>query len=332
MSAIHCRDANPLALRTPTIASMRYPDDDYKFFRTWAEGAGVPYAVPIPASSLAQYLAALKAQGKTYSTVEKRCYGVSKYNLDHYPTDAPDADHPPKISADPIVHATLTAKPDASDPQSKPFQFKRQRQIALLPRGVEVILEALRAQDPMPLKAYRDIAIITLQRSAGIKPGALAEMTRDDVLLPGLHGTRPLRVRVRRAGRAAEFVDVEPEANPDLCPLRALREYFAKLGPTAATTPIFRRINRHDKIVGTKKLNVVSLTRILKASITLAGGGVKAISAQSIRLGRVAEVVTTEGREAVASRVGYRLTQHLGDFFEEVEHAGETAIARRTTV
>jgi len=193
-----------------------------------------------------------------------------------------------------------------------------------LPQGVRTLVTPLRAK--ATLAACRDIALITFQRSSGAKPGAISGMNRSDIRF----SRRTLQARIRIAGKAPAFIDLLPDPQSDLCPVRAMNEYLARIDPVPEDKPLFRRVTRWDAFIGEKRLHPLSITDIIKRAAQ--GGGLEAerISAQSIRLGRIAETIAYQGSDhnAIAVVVGYLQTSHLKSFILDASNMQDELLAR----
>ena len=147
--------ASMLAPCAGILQFMNYPDDDFKAFKAWASDNGVPYQPPTPLSSLLRFIGAMMHAGKSYSTIEHRVFGVSAYNVRH--------GQPGLAKNDQIKGALNAALLNIE-------HTARIRKDALLPEGLRKALSAVRSEAQTPA-ALRDVAILTLARATGAKPG-----------------------------------------------------------------------------------------------------------------------------------------------------------------
>lgn len=112
--------------------------------------------------------------------------------------------------------------------------FERKRKRALLPKGVEAMVGAIRTDEPS-IAGIRDTAIVTLARATGAKPGNLAILNRNHVRFAGSF----MEVYVRRGGRAASWLQVFPLEDASQCPVIAMKAYVDALPAGDESAPLF---------------------------------------------------------------------------------------------
>jgi hypothetical protein len=172
--------------------------------------------------------------------------------------------------------------------------------------------------------SYRDVAILSLQRATGSKPGALSILKRDDVKFTA----GVLHVNIRRAGESS-WILVMPDDDNELCAIRALREYLAAVdGPRSG--PLFRSSRTKSGALTEKQLTRQGIGLVLKDAAKLAGMPFERLGGQSIRLGRVGETVAHHGanHHRIAQDVGYTETRHLTPFISTINAEGERVLDR----
>lgn len=143
-----------------------------------------------------------------------------------------------------------------------------------------------------PLKAARDKAILLIGFAGAFRRSELVALTMADIT-PHAHGIE-LLIRRSKTDQEGEgrTVFIPLAKSEERCPVMALQRWLELAGICAG--PIFRRIDRHDNIVGTKPLTPQSVALILKSSVTQSKGieAAKVISGHSLRAGFVTEAAT----------------------------------------
>jgi integrase len=143
-----------------------------------------------------------------------------------------------------------------------------------------------------PLKAARDRAVLLIGFAGAFRRSELVALTVEDIT-PHAHGIE-LLIRRSKTDQEGEgrTVFVPLAKSEERCPVKALQAWLDLAGIGAG--PIFRRINRHDGIVGDAALTGQSVALILKSAVTHSKGveASKAISGHSLRAGFVTEAAT----------------------------------------
>ena len=143
-----------------------------------------------------------------------------------------------------------------------------------------------------PLKAARDRAVLLVGFAGAFRRSELVALTVEDIT-PHAHGIE-LLIRRSKTDQEGEgrTVFVPLAKSVERCPVKALQAWLDLAGIGAG--PIFRRINRHDGIVGDAALTGQSVALILKSAVAHSKGveASKAISGHSLRAGFVTEAAT----------------------------------------
>lgn len=140
-----------------------------------------------------------------------------------------------------------------------------------------------------PLKAARDKAILLIGFAGAFRRSELVALTVEDIT-PHAHGIELLirRSKTDQEG-AGRTVFIPLAKSVERCPVKALLSWLemARIG----MGPIFRRVNRHDGIVGDAALTGQSVALILKAAVAGSKGAnaAKLVSGHSLRAGFVTE-------------------------------------------
>lgn len=132
-----------------------------------------------------------------------------------------------------------------------------------------------------PLKAARDCAVLLVGFADAFRRSELVALTVEDIT-PHAHGIE-LLIRRSRTDQEGEgrTVFVPLAKSEERCPVEALQAWLELAG--IGSGPIFRRINRHDGLVGDAALTGQSVALILKAAVTSSKG----IDAAKIVSGRL---------------------------------------------
>ena len=143
-----------------------------------------------------------------------------------------------------------------------------------------------------PFKAARDRAILLIGFAGAFRRSELVALTVED-LTPHAHGIE-LLIRRSKTDQEGEghTVFVPLAKSGERCPVKALQTWLELAG--IGSGPIFRRINRHDGIVGDAGLTGQSVALILKAAVRSSKGidAAKVVSGHSLRAGFVTEAAT----------------------------------------
>ena len=166
---------------------------------------------------------------------------------------------------------------------------KQRRVTALIKDDLLELLGHINQQ--MPMKAARDKALLLIGFAGAFRRSELVALRYDDIN-PYDNGLelviRPSQTDQEGAGRTV-FI---PHARGNRCPVKALRYWLELASITAG--PLFRPINRHDQIVGSKALTPQSVALIVKASVRMMSGdeAAKMVAGHSLRAGYCTEAAT----------------------------------------
>jgi integrase len=143
-----------------------------------------------------------------------------------------------------------------------------------------------------PMKAARDRAVLLVGFAGAFRRSELVALAVEDIT-PHAHGIE-LLIRRSKTDQEGEgrTVFVPLAKSEERCPVKALQAWLELAG--IGSGPIFRRINRHDGIVGDASLTGQSVALILKAAVTSSKGidAAKIVSGHSLRAGFVTEAAT----------------------------------------
>ena len=140
-----------------------------------------------------------------------------------------------------------------------------------------------------PLKAARDKALLLIGFAGAFRRSELVALRVEDIT-PYAHGL-DLKLTKSKTDQEGEgrTVFVPLAKSEDRCPVRALQTWLEL--SNIGEGPVFRRVSRHDLVMGTQALTPQSVALMVKASMQRAKGADagKAVSSHSLRAGFVTE-------------------------------------------
>jgi integrase len=136
----------------------------------------------------------------------------------------------------------------------------------------------------MPMKAARDKALLLIGFSGAFRRSELVALRYEDITL----FDSGLELVIRRSKTDQEGVGRTvfiPYALGSRCPVKALWNWLEKAG--IVDGPLFRPVNRHDQIIGSKALTPQSVALIVKSSVRMMSGdaAAKMVAGHSLRSG-----------------------------------------------
>ena len=140
-----------------------------------------------------------------------------------------------------------------------------------------------------PLKASRDKALLLVGFAGALRRSELVAIQCDD-LTEFDSGTEVLLRRSKTDQEGLGRVVWLPLAKvASRCPVQALKEWRDLAGIVSG--PLFRPVNRHDQLVGTKALTPQSVALVVKSSVRRVRGkeSAKSVSGHSLRAGYCTE-------------------------------------------
>ncbi|USX15559.1 site-specific integrase [Oxalobacteraceae bacterium OTU3CAMAD1] len=147
-------------------------------------------------------------------------------------------------------------------------------------------------EQQLPVKAARDKALLLIGFAGAFRRSELVALRYEDIS-PYDNG---LELLIRRSKTDQEGVGRTvfiPHARGNRCPVKALRDWLELAGIVSG--PLFRPINRHDQVVGSKALTPQSIALIVKSSVRMMSGdaGAKMVAGHSLRAGYCTEAAMT---------------------------------------
>lgn len=166
----------------------------------------------------------------------------------------------------------------------------KQRQVAALTKD-EIVEMMVHLDTHMPMRAARDKALILIGFAGAFRRSELVGLRHEDMV----QYDSGVELLVRRSKTDQEGVGrtvFVPYARGSRCPVKALKHWLALADITSG--PLFRRINRYDKLVSNIPLTPQSVALIVKASVRMMAGEdvAKHVAGHSLRAGYCTEAAT----------------------------------------
>jgi integrase len=158
-----------------------------------------------------------------------------------------------------------------------------------------------------PLKAARDKALLLVGFAGAFRRSELVTLTVEDIT-PHAHGLECL-LRKSKTDQEGEgrTVFVPLARSEERCPVKALQRWLDMAG--IGRGPLFRPINRHDRVVGDRGLTPQSVALVIKSSMRSARGAdaAKTVAGHSLRAGFVTEATTVGMKtSAIMGQTGHK--------------------------
>lgn len=150
-----------------------------------------------------------------------------------------------------------------------------------------------------PLKAARDKAILLVGFAGAFRRSELVALRMDDIT-PHAHGIE-LLIRRSKTDQEGEgrTVFVPLAKSDERCPVKALQSWLELAG--IGVGPLFRPVNRHDKVTSDLALTPQSVALIVKSAVAGSKGldAAKLVSGHSLRSGFVTEAASANFQTSV---------------------------------
>jgi integrase len=250
--------------------------------------------IPATAAMLAEYLATF-AGTLAIATLQHRLIAIHRAHA--------DSDLPSPVMA-PLVKRTMQGI-------RRTFGTKQRRVTALVKDDLLEMMVHIDQQ--LPMKAARDKALLLIGFAGAFRRSELVGLRYEDIT----HYDSGLELLLRRSKTDQEGAGRNvfiPFAKGNRCPVRALLTWLDLAGIDAG--PLFRPINRHDQIVGTKALTPQAVALIVKSSVRMMSGdeAAKMVAGHSLRAGYCTEA-------AIVGLQPYQIREQTG-------HRSDVTLAR----
>ena len=250
--------------------------------------------IPTTAVKLAEYLAHF-ADTLAVATLQHRLIAIHRAHLEAGHT-SPAMDFLVKRTMQGIRRTKGTA----------------QRRVKALVKD-DIIELVLTAEKQKPMKAARDAALILVGFAGAFRRSELVSIRKEDITAFD-HG---IEIHIRRTKTQQEkghtvFI---PCAKSSRCPVKALEKWLALSGIEQG--PLFRPINRHDRIVGTEALTPQSVALVLKGTTRHAKSeeAAKSVAGHSLRAGYCTEAASIGvATHVIMEQTGHRSSATLAKY------------------
>lgn len=247
-------------------ATTRSYDADIRHFKQ--HGGTIPATAVVIAEYLAEFAGTLAV-----ATLQHRLIAIHRAHTD-IGLQSPVMDHLVKRTMQGIRRALGT----------------KQRRVTALVKD-DLIAMMVHIELQLPRKAARDKALLLIGFAGAFRRSELVGLRYEDIT----HYDNGLEFLLRRSKTDQEGVGRTvfiPYARGSRCPVKALLTWLELAGIVVG--PLFRPVNRHDQVVGTKALTPQAVALIVKSSVRMMSGdeAAKMVAGHSLRAGFVTEAAT----------------------------------------
>jgi integrase len=278
-----------------SASTKRSYAQDVRHFR--ANGGKIPCAPETIAEYLAKFAGVLAV-----ATLAHRLIAIHRAHTDR------GLDSPVK---DRLVKRTMQGI-------RRTFGVAQRRARALVKDDLLELLVMVAKQKP--LKAARDKAILLIGFAGAFRRSELVALRMEDIT-PHAHGIE-LLIRRSKTDQEGEgrMVFVPLAKSEDRCPIKALDHWLKLAGIRAG--PLFRSVNRHDKVVKAQALSPQAVALIVKSAVRKSKGvdAAKMVSGHSLRAGYVTEAATVGLQtSAIMGQTGHKSLEILYRYVRPVQ-------------
>ena len=230
-------------------------------------------AIPASAAMVAEYLASF-AGTLAVATLQHRLIAIHRAHADQG-LESPMRDH--------LVKRTMQGI-------RRTLGTKQRRVTALVKDDLLEMMVHIDRQAPM--RSARDKALLLIGFAGAFRRSELVALQYED-MTQFEEGVELLIRRSKTDQEGAGRTVFIPRARGSRCPVTVLKNWLELAGIAAG--PLFRPINRHDQIVGSKALTPQSVALIVKSSMrSMAGDDAgKSVAGHSLRAGYCTEAAMT---------------------------------------
>ncbi|MCS0590414.1 site-specific integrase [Massilia norwichensis] len=247
-------------------ATTRSYDADVRHFKQY--GGSIPATPTMVAEYLANFAGILAV-----STLQHRLIAIHRAHTDQ---------GLPSPVTNSLVKRTMQGI-------RRTFGIKQRRVTALVKDDLLEMMIHIDKQ--MTMRAARDKALILVGFAGAFRRSELVRLRYEDITQYD-SGMELLIRRSKTDQEGAGRTVFIPYAHGNRCPVKILKRWLALADIESG--PLFRPINRHDQIVGTKALTPQSVALIVKASMRMVAGdeAAKMVAGHSLRAGYCTEAAT----------------------------------------
>jgi integrase len=289
-------------------ATKKNYEAEFRHFRTWAEGMGLPY-LPADTATVACYLAALAdglvevrwtdRQGLPRSSKVPHKYGSIQlcYQSIVHAQRAAGHDWPFAIQAiTKVMHGIKYRKGDT-----------KKRMAPLEIADLRACLAKMRERRFEDLTIIRDRALLALGFFSAVRRAELVALNVEDLEFTK-HGL-VVTIRKSKTDQFAEGVTVgiKPQKDPNVCAVALVRRYLDV--SELKSGPLFRRIDSRSDCMGDRALTRQVVAMVVKQYAERAGLDPTKFAGHSLRAG----FVTSAAAKGVTLHNIMRQTRHKSE-------------------
>lgn len=270
------------------VATRRAYAQDWRGWLSWCSGRGEQ---PLPADSMAvaAYLTGLAEAGSPPSTVTRRLTGIARVHR--------DAGLPSPSEHEGVRRVMRGIRREAARAGVRPVK----------PRAVDVatVRALVEDLDTSTLAGLRDRALILLGFALGLRASDLVWLNTADLTPAAPGGGLDVLVRHSKTDQegAGETLALAPGVRDATCPVRAVDTWVTAAGLTGG--PLLRSVGKGAApTVGTGKMAMSSVARILHRAAGRAGVPTAALSPHSLRRGYATSAYAAGVSEREIARTG----------------------------
>lgn len=240
-------------------ATTRSYDADIRHFR------GYGGKIPATPATVAEYLAFF-AGNLAVATLQRRLIAIHRAHADQ---------GIPSPVIDIVVRRTMQG--------IRRTLGTKQRQVRALVKD-DLLEMMVHVDQHKPMRAARDKALILIGFAGAFRRSELVGLHHEDMTFYD-SGVEMLVRRSKTDQEGAGRTVFIPYARGSRCPVKVLMSWLLLAGIESG--PLFRQVNRHDRIVGQTALTPQSVALIVKASVRLMAGDevAKMVAGHSLRAG-----------------------------------------------
>ena len=254
--------------------------------------------IPTTAVQLAEYLASF-ADTLAVATLQHRLIAIHRAHL--------EAEHE-SPAMDSLVKRTMQG--------IRRTKGTAQRRVKALVKD-EIIELVLTAEKQKPMKAARDVALILVGFAGAFRRSELVSIRKEDITVFD-HGVEIHIPRTKTQQEKGHTVFI-PCAKSSRCPVKAMEKWLALSGIEQG--PLFRPINRHDRIACAKALTPQSVALMLKGATRRAKSeeAAKSVAGHSLRAGYCTEAASIGvATHVIMEQTGHRSSSTLAKYIRQL--------------
>ena len=229
-------------------------------------------AIPATPTMVAEYLACM-ADTLAVATLQHRLIAIHRAHTDQ---------KLPSPVIDNLVKRTMQGI-------RRTHGVKQRRVTALMKDDLLEMMVHIDQQ--MPMRAARDKALILIGFAGAFRRSELVGLQCEDMTQHD-SGVELLLRRSKTDQEGAGRTVFIPYARGSRCPVKVLKNWVALAGIDSG--PLFRPINRHDQVIGSKALTPQSVALIVKTAVRMMAGddAAQEVAGHSLRAGYCTEAAT----------------------------------------